>query len=178
MLANFGPGIWSRVSGVGPGFYSFPLLSSVFYENQYLSAGREDFSSGKNNIPCTFLLYMERNPNPAMNLRMMGKNLQAWWSFDTICFDDIENKPEVKPIEWPIFRVMPLIFLRLFSLLIHIFCSMPVVCLFNIFLLLFSNKWKVRFCFIVARNNLTSHTAKYRMNDVTMIYRIVLHILI
>ena len=29
----------------------------------------------------------------------------------------------------------------------------------------------------MARNNLTSHTAKYRMNDVTMIYRIVLHIL-
>ena len=50
MLANFGPGIWSRVSGVGHDFYSFPLLSSVFYENQYLSAGKEDFSSQKNNI--------------------------------------------------------------------------------------------------------------------------------
>ena len=73
MLANFGPGIWSRVSGVGPGFYSFPLLSSVFYENQYLSAGKEDFSSRKNNIPCIFLLQMERNPTPAMNLRMIGK---------------------------------------------------------------------------------------------------------
>ena len=56
MLANFGPGIRSRVSGVGPGFYSFPLLSSVFYENQYLSAGKEDSSSRKNDIPCIFLL--------------------------------------------------------------------------------------------------------------------------
>ena len=35
-------------------------------------------------------------------------------------------------------------------------------------------KWKVRFCFIVARNNLTTHTANYRMNDVTMIYRILI----
>ena len=35
-------------------------------------------------------------------------------------------------------------------------------------------KWKVRFCFIVARNNLTMHTANYRMNDVTMIYRILI----
>ena len=58
---------------------------------------------------------------------------------------------------------------------------MPVVrsvCLFKIFLLLFSDKMKSSFLFIVARSNLTSHTAKYRMDDVTMIYRIVLHILI
>ena len=27
------------------------------------------------------------------------------------------------------------------------------------------------FCFMVKRNNLTSHTDKYRMNDVTMIYK-------
>ena len=42
MLANFCLEIWSRVSGVGPGFYSFPLLSTVFYENQNLSAGKEE----------------------------------------------------------------------------------------------------------------------------------------
>ena len=35
-------------------------------------------------------------------------------------------------------------------------------------------KRKVRFCFIVARNNLTTHTANYRMNDVTMIHRILI----
>ena len=33
-------------------------------------------------------------------------------------------------------------------------------------------KWKVCFCFMVKRNNLTTHTDKYRMNDVTMIYKI------
>ena len=52
---------------------------------------------------------------------------------------------------------------------------MPVVrsvCLFNIFLFLFLIKSEVRFCFIVARNNLITHTAYYRMNDVTIIYRI------
>ena len=52
------------------------------------------------------------------------KNLLAWWW----CFRVWhmlrwhQNKPQNKPIEWPIFRVLPLIFLRLFSLLIHIFC--------------------------------------------------------
>ena len=48
---------------------------------------------------------------------------------------------------------------------------MPVVrsvCLFNfIFLLLFSNKMKSLFLFY--RGTVLSHTAKYRMNDVTMI---------
>ena len=34
-------------------------------------------------------------------------------------------------------------------------------------------KWKVRFCFMAARNILTTHTDKYRMNDLTIIYRIV-----
>ena len=29
MLANFGPGIWSRVPGVGPGFYSFPQYVQI-----------------------------------------------------------------------------------------------------------------------------------------------------
>ena len=33
-------------------------------------------------------------------------------------------------------------------------------------------KWKVCFCFMVKRNNLTTDTDKYRMNDVTMIYKI------
>ena len=47
------------------------------------------------------------------------------------------------------------------------------VCLFNFFfLLLFSNKMKSLFLFY--RDTVLSHTAKYRMNDVTMIYRIVL----
>ena len=49
---------------------------------------------------------------------------------------------------------------------------MPVVrsvCLFNFFfLLLFSNKMKSLFLFY--RGTVLSHTAKYRMNDVTMIY--------
>ena len=53
---------------------------------------------------------------------------------------------------------------------------MPVVrsvCLFNFFfLLLFSNKMKSLFLFY--RGTVLSHTAKYRMNDVTMIFRIVL----
>ena len=48
---------------------------------------------------------------------------------------------------------------------------MPVVrsvCLFNFFfLLLFSNKMKSLFLFY--RGTVLSHTAKYRMNDVTMI---------
>ena len=34
MLANFGPGIGSRVLGIGSGFYSSPKI--IFYENQYL----------------------------------------------------------------------------------------------------------------------------------------------
>ena len=54
---------------------------------------------------------------------------------------------------------------------------MPVVrsvCLFNIFLLLFSNKMKSSFLFYRGTTNLTRHTANYRMNDVTMIYRIYL----
>ena len=33
-----------------------------------------DFSSRKNNIPCIFLLLMERNPTPAMSLRVIGKS--------------------------------------------------------------------------------------------------------
>ena len=53
---------------------------------------------------------------------------------------------------------------------------MPVVrsvCLFNFFfLLLFSDKMKSLFLFY--RGTVLSHTAKYRMNDVEMIYRIVL----
>ena len=54
---------------------------------------------------------------------------------------------------------------------------MPVVrsvCLFNILLLLFSNKMKSSFLFYRGTTNLTTHTANYRMNDVTMIYRIYL----
>ena len=46
------------------------------------------------------------------------------------------------------------------------------VCLTFFFLLLFSNKMKGLFLFY--RGTVLSHTAKYRMNDVTMIYRIVL----
>ena len=123
MLANFGPGIWSRVSGVGPGFYSFPLLSSVFYENQYSSAGKEDFSSRKNNIPCIFLLKMERNPTPAMNLRMIGK---IYKHNDRLTqFTSMTSKTNLRSNQSNdllFFRVLPLIFLRLFSLFIHIFC--------------------------------------------------------
>ena len=56
---------------------------------------------------------------------------------------------------------------------------MPVVrsvCLFNFFfLLLFSNKMKSLFLFY--RGTVLSHTAKYRMNDVTMIYRIVTYLI-
>ena len=128
--------LWSRNLVPSLGRWSrllfLPLLSSVFYENQYLSAGKEDFSSRNNNIPCIFLPLNGKKSNISHEFANDRKNLQAWsrmyssiytslawWSFDTICF---ENKPEVKPIEWPIFRVLPLIFLRLFSLLIHIFC--------------------------------------------------------
>ena len=81
-------------------------------------------------------------------------------------------------IEWPIFRVLPLIFLKWgYFLCLFIFSACrPIVrsvCLFYIFLLLFSNKMKVRFCFFCVKwNSLTTHTDKYRMNDVTMIYKI------
>ena len=47
------------------------------------------------------------------------------------------------------------------------------VCLFYIFLLLSSNKMKSSFLFMTTRNNLTMHNDKYRMSDVTIIYRIV-----
>ena len=57
---------------------------------------------------------------------------------------------------------------------------MPVVrsvCLFNIFLLLFSNKMKSLFLFYrgTKQFNLTQ-TARYRMNDVTMIYYICIYL--
>ena len=62
-----------------------------------------------------------------------------------------------------------LFFLRLFSLLIHILLvgilSVLFVCF--TFLLLFSNKMKSSFLFYDG----TEHTDKYRMNDVTMIYK-------
>ena len=29
LLTKFGPGFWSRISGVGPGFYSFPIDTTV-----------------------------------------------------------------------------------------------------------------------------------------------------
>ena len=79
--------------------------------------------------------------------------------------------------EWPIFRVLPFILLKWGNFLcLFIFSACrPIVrsvCLFYIFLLLFSNKMKSCFCFMVKRNNLTTHTDKYRMNDVTMIYKI------
>ena len=54
---------------------------------------------------------------------------------------------------------------------------MPVVrsvCLFHIFLLLFSNKMKSSFLFYRGTKQFkTTHTAKYRISDVIMIYRIV-----
>ena len=29
LLTKFGPGFWSRVPGVGPGFYSFPITKNL-----------------------------------------------------------------------------------------------------------------------------------------------------
>ena len=47
------------------------------------------------------------------------------------------------------------------------------VCLFYIFLLLFSNKMKSSFLFYGdMKQFFTTHTDKYRMNDVIIIYRI------
>ena len=47
------------------------------------------------------------------------------------------------------------------------------VCLFYIFLLLFSNKMKSLFLFYGnTKQFFTMHTDKYRMNDVTIIYRV------
>ena len=32
-LTKFGPGFWSRVPGVGPGFYSFPFYGNLILTN-------------------------------------------------------------------------------------------------------------------------------------------------
>ena len=116
-----------------------------------------------------------------MNLRMIGK---IYKHDDRLTqFASMTSKTNLRSNQsndlFSAFRLLS--FLGYFLCLLIFSACMPAVrsvCLFNIFLLLFSNKMKSCFCFIVARNNLTSHTAKYRMNDVTMIYRIVLHILI
>ena len=57
-------------------------------------------------------------------------------------------------------------------------CLLSVQCLFNISLLLISNKMKSSFLFYGETKHLTSHTDNYRMNDVTMIYKKGLYILI
>ena len=96
-------------------------------------------------------------------------------AFDSICFDDIETRSYQSNDLFSAFCFYS--FLGYFLCLFIFSACMPVVrsvCLLNIFLLLFSNKMKSLFLFYRG----TKHTAKYRINDVTMIYRIVLHILI
>ena len=112
--------------------------------------------------------------NPSHEFAGDRKNLLAWWCFrNWHMYASMTSKQQ---IEWPIFRVLPLIFLKwgIFSaysyFLLAGLLSVLFVC-FTFSCSYFLIKWKVCFCFLVKRNSLTKHTDKYRKNDFTMIYK-------
>ena len=91
-------------------------------------------------------------------------------------FDDIETNLSPNRSNDPFSAFCPLSFLGNFLCLFIFSACRPIVCsvcLFYIFLLLFSNKMKSSFLFYGdTKLFFTKHTDKYRMNDVTIIYRI------
>ena len=157
MLANFGTGIWSRVPGIGPGFYSFPKM--IFNENQYLLSSvlwkpiilvRAERKTRKFVTSKIISHAFSNKSNPSHEFAGDRKNLLAWRCFHN--WHMYVSMTWKQQIEWPIFRVLPLIFLKWCNFLcLFIFSACrPIVgsvCLFYIFLLLFSNKMKSLFLF-------------------------------
>ena len=96
------------------------------------------------------------------------KNLLTWSAFQT---SGQTNRMTYFPRF--AFNLSKVIFFA-YSYFLHV-CPLSVLFVWSTFpCSYFLIKWKVRFCFIVALNNLTTHTANYRMNDVTIIYRILI----